>query len=785
MLFSLVRSTINGMTLTLAHGSVYMSTPSPTPMPYPLHAPSGVAGNTTVLTRTNGAVAINTLVGQSGVAVWDGSRWIPATVYQVLDNEEIYTVTLGDGRSLQCGASYPWYVQTPLYTTFAEIKTEFLGIGSALWWTTLETDVEGAPPSSFPTVASVVDTGTKGPLYCIVAEGLTLTTFNGILGSVGYMPSVIIIPPAPSPTPTPTPSPTPTPTPSPAPSPGGYQEPVPATHSDAFYLGALVNGTLVTVPSLNTNTNTTYTQDPYYTFMLPAGATGLSAMLTDNSTGDFQTSDGWLMLRRGDRPSSNDTDQNANDFVAESPTTPGLYSVVVPDATPNAGEWYVSLDVEDTNPIAGMTLSVFWTHPVNMPSNVPVVTTGSNGTLEDGQDFLFNIPTAPNGSTPSTVYWEVNVPAGYTLAVTLDDNEAGQLAAQLSNEDVGLIFSINEPFSASFDPANSLGLNAQAVPIGLIYYNDTGGAITVYVSVGNYNVEEFDNVRLLTTVVPASYVTLNAGGGNGITGNDVFTMLSNANIIASTSLDSPIQDWVPSTGLTYTQSNGSSQVVLPNAAAFWDSLLAASQVVAGDFTGVLTPPNPVAQFGDAYNSLTSVAFSENAYVMGSFGFTPFYYAPDENNPSIVLAPSTTNTLFSSVMPLVVYLREVFVLEFADSMVSSARSFVEFAIWVDTQTQAEVPTQYIVSLESPGGSPIASMYTAEQVFVGSGYAERYKLYVYRNDASNLTTGQAYSSIVGENGVNTAALTPFLTFFTNVAGNPGNGPVPGNIVLSQPE
>jgi len=155
------------------------------PVPYNYHALSGVAGDTLLLTR-EATVFIDTLVGQSAVEVWNGTQWMLASVIQVLVNQPLFLVTLSDGRSLTCGASYPWYIRTPSFLSFDEVKTAFLTIGSAIWWTTLDTDLEGAPPASFPTIVSVAPLGTYGDLYCVSGNDVELTVFNRILSSPGY-----------------------------------------------------------------------------------------------------------------------------------------------------------------------------------------------------------------------------------------------------------------------------------------------------------------------------------------------------------------------------------------------------------------------------------------------------------------------------------------------------------------------------------------------------------------------------------------------------------------------
>jgi hypothetical protein len=181
---------------------------SSAPFPTPTYN-SGVAGSTTILTDA-GPVVLDTIVGQYPQA-WNGVGWEEMFVEQVSENEPLYLVTLSDSRTLTCSDGYPWYMQVPNRTyPFMEVKTRDLEVGVPVWWTTLSTDVEGAPPSVFPTIASITSLGTTGNTYC-VKSSTNLAVYNGILAAVGTNPSEDVIIPVPTPTPAPAPAPTPSP----------------------------------------------------------------------------------------------------------------------------------------------------------------------------------------------------------------------------------------------------------------------------------------------------------------------------------------------------------------------------------------------------------------------------------------------------------------------------------------------------------------------------------------------------------------------------------------------
>jgi hypothetical protein len=836
-------------------------------VPAPIY--NGVASATTLLTSL-GSFPISELVGQQPV-VWNGVAWEQALIEAGGTDQPMFQVNLADGRSLNCSASYLWYVQNEYYTAFTPTPTSELAPGSSILWRTQQPTDSDYNTGTFPTVSAITALTQNDNLYYLTTS-TGLAVLNGILAGVGGaaqgLPNIA---PSPAPTPAPAPSPTPwpwvppgpsptpipsavtfsysnasgnplqvslnglltdpnavvvnwrwdlgdgfvgttqnvvhtyamnatyvvrltvtyadgkmgvaegkvstmpavvfppSPTPSPAPTPSGYVEPVVPAHSDSFYLGALENGVPVAINGLVTSSNGDYVQDPYFNFELPAGATNISVVLSADSAGNFQNADGWLIVRRGDRPSSNDQDLTTNDYTAESPNAQNAYGIGVAELSETAGEWFASLDVSSSSTISNMSIVASWTHPIEMPST-QTVTNGNNGTLSDGADFLFTIPAAPSGGGDAIAYWSISVPAGYTLGVVLDDNSNGDLVGQLSDEDVALILTTEGHF-----PAPMAGIADTAVPFGVYYYNSTTSAVEIFVNVGNANTATYPGVRLLLSLTPASATTQDSAAPTLI---DLDTVLTNAGVYALTSLSSPVQDWVEATEGTYTLTGDSSQVTLANAASVWAAILNQASSIAGSFAsgGSATPQATLNQ-----SLPNSSATSENVVISLYYGYCPFYYATWEDSPGVVLQAAGSNIMLEVSSPALLYAREVVILAMdvnGNVQTQGSKSFFEMAYL----GQGIVPSQFIVDLLDANENVVGTLTTQEQVNLGS--SNGYDLYVYRADMSSIPTGAAYSSLVN-NGVPIATeMANYLTLFSRVAAQNGSVATPLKLSLSIP-
>jgi hypothetical protein len=575
-------------------------------------------------------------------------------------------------------------------------------------------------------------------------------------------------------------------------------EPVAPVHSDSFYLGRLQNGVTVTVPDLSPNNNS-YLLDPYYTFELPTGATSLSIALTADSAANFQIADGWLMVRRGDRPSSNDTDMTENDYVSETPNDSNIYAVGVPDGTAGlapdvirahshpvyngdlGGEWFVSLDVSSSNVMTGMSIIASWNDPPQMPANAQAIN-GNNGSLQDGADFLFNIPAAGDG--PTSVWWTVDVPSGYTLGVVLDDNANGDITAQLSSDNVALILSINEPFSASFDPSNVLALLTEAVPYGGVYYN-AGSDLTVYISAASYSTEEFDNVRLLLTVTQASYVTMNAAGGAPTPSPspspspsggwlDMTTILGQD---AGVPLNQMVDDWDNATSLTYSNQPPS---YIADASIIWDNVESYIAPIINTIPGPVSPAKIYARIASVTPNTTVVSQNLSGEETGQvvtavWGYQPFQYSVSTNYTAVLNSLDFTGQLSVENFPAVLYFREVVILNFtpvddpeANQSVdpTQSKSFVEMAVLFDPTTAASIGASNTLFMEllDANGNYLLGINTTERAEVWTDTGG-YMLCVYRADLQSELASSTWNDVVDSDGAAIAAgLQAYTQLFT---------------------
>lgn len=349
-----------------------------------------------------------------------------------------------------------------------------------------------------------------------------------------------------------------------SPAPGGFMEPVPffrgpiasnPTAFDPLWLGRLTNGTVTPISGVDTSTNNGgYEKDVYFTFALPAGATNVTINLTDNSSGDFATGAGYLLTRPGSASSDGDNDLGSNTAEATDPNAQNVFASALADSLVMAGEYFVSLDINNVAPLDGMSIVVAWTDP-DTPPPLNSVVDGDNGELWAMNslptnsmyatcDFLFNLlgqSTDEEASGDYAVsYWSVTVPGRYVLCVTLDDNAAGDLAAQALLYSAPLLnITLDGPFSSAYagiwvddplvaftggtysdtrqptpspPPPNESDINAadsySRVPMSLQYVNPTPDPTTVYVSVANYSPTTYNAVRLLANLTPASATAL-------------------------------------------------------------------------------------------------------------------------------------------------------------------------------------------------------------------------------------------------------------------------------------
>lgn len=157
------------------------------PWQFPHFSFFGVSGDTLVMTRDQGNVAISTLYAGLGQAVqaWNGSTWEQTTVGSAGLAQPLYHLTLSTGATLTVSAGYNWYTKSPSQPTFFGQKSIQAVSGDAVWPTLNETNLNALPP--FPTVVSLTPTGTTGDLY-YVASSTGLTLFNNVLASCGYPP---------------------------------------------------------------------------------------------------------------------------------------------------------------------------------------------------------------------------------------------------------------------------------------------------------------------------------------------------------------------------------------------------------------------------------------------------------------------------------------------------------------------------------------------------------------------------------------------------------------------
>lgn len=703
------------------------------------------------------------------------------------------------------------------------------------------------------------------------------------------------------------PPPPPSPTPTPSPSPGGYVEPVAPGRShgvpgDPYWQGALLNGVLVPITDIATVDNDDYSEDPYFTFEVPAGATNVTVNFTDNSTGDFAGGDGWLIVRPGSAASSNDGDLNtdvdgsegsdgtaANAINITGPNDQNVFAAGIPDFLTMAGEYFVSLDVANQAPLSGMSIIAAWTDPSNPPPFNDVID-GDNGNLFDmsslssggdayhpSVDFQFTIPAATDeqlligDGVFST--WSVDVPPRYVLNVTLDDNANGDLATDLTeNEDVALFITTDVPMSNTYnspqvqDPSGpftagtyydsrpgisgsgggggmsggggsgstdfpseqyniAAAISVSNVPMYLQYINTGNTTVTVWVAVDNYGGTAFPNVRMLANLTPTSVtalqqVTLISGPPSPTPSPspsppswyDVTTILGS---IAGLNLTTEVDDWNNADTIYYPLGNPPPEYIA-DASYIWNGVQAAAfgigqaipssesgqnQAVTGEAFGILARmASPEVQLVVDNPTLCSGSSGDNngdsKVVSAVWGYQPFQYSVNQDFGGLLDAIANTGQLSILQFPIIIYMREVVILNFTPSDVSvpeivgaspesmvgggpyldytTSKSFVEMAVLYDTTgganewlgvTLYDSDFNEVISTSS-AARPINPWVDPEGNPVGN--SQGTSLAVYRidfGDLSQVDVSNQWSAFVGADNVpNVANIQAFTQLFT---------------------
>jgi hypothetical protein len=137
------------------------------------------------------------------------------------------------------------------------------------------------------------------------------------------------------------------------------------------------------------------------------------------------------------------------------------------------------------------------------------------------------------------------------------------------------------------------------------------------------------------------------------------------------------------------------------------------------------------------------------------------------------------------------------MDFVSNTLTTARSFVEMALLVDTAALngATVPTQFAIQLRDPSsGATMGQVTTSENEFIGKGYMNACELHIYRfnADPGNFVMEQPYTNFVDTSSGSPVPILPafagYLSLWNQiVTGHYGsNVPIPttANVQLLQP-
>lgn len=133
-----------------------------------------VAPETTILTD-EGDVVISEYVGKT-ITIWNGQEWSDVVVAKTGENQKLLTVTLSNGKALECTEYHKWYIQSD-EGEVTEVRTIDLKPGMAL----IDTKLPSATQPDSAVVESVVDDGRFDDTYCVSEPKRHMAVFNGIL----------------------------------------------------------------------------------------------------------------------------------------------------------------------------------------------------------------------------------------------------------------------------------------------------------------------------------------------------------------------------------------------------------------------------------------------------------------------------------------------------------------------------------------------------------------------------------------------------------------------------
>lgn len=437
------------------------------------------------------------------------------------------------------------------------------------------------------------------------------------------------------------------------------------------YISRLTNGGVVNLSGLDAQSNTNYTDDPYFNFELPCNATNVRIELVDDSGKTFFNDSGWLMVQRGQSPDSNDdlstptiiwTDGYTSGSTVEGGYQPvssaeleGTYVLNVPSTQLAAGEWYVALDFSTI--MQGGSLSVSWDHGGPTPQMRSNVINGFNGAIADGDDFFFTLP-----GNNAYVTWSIDVPVGFTLTGVLNDNADGDLAANIvaGGLPCALLLTLSEDASTApptnFTSQTIAGVAFQNVPFAASYTNASSEPVTVYVSAANIGPSPMPDLRLLINCVLGVKVLNNSdysgtgGGGTGDTGPDGwyvnYTELNNTG--ADTSPGSPTSDFLSA----FTNIESPYAPSYLSAFPTQDAATVSSQGY-----------HAFARFTQTNNTQATFNYQNDAGTQGGvgyvFGYNPTYYqSAVYGNHIYLLNPVNTSTFAQPASPAVVMAYEI-------------------------------------------------------------------------------------------------------------------------------